>query len=130
MTVNGTDGVGLGDRMIGFADVRIEYIEDRSLLALQGPKAATILQSLLAGGPSASIDVSKIDFMYHTPNLTVGGISDCLVTRCGYTGEDGFEISVPNATAVKLMEKLLSVQVSTTHMCQHTCVNTNTNTRE
>jgi len=83
------------------ADVRIEYIEDRSLVALQGPKSAEVLSRLLPAGT----DLNSLLFMY-TRELKVAGI-DCWVSRCGYTGEDGFEISVPSDKAVALWEAIL-----------------------
>ena len=51
-----------------------------------GPKAAKVLQSGIQG------DLSKMLFM-HTGVMDVFGIKDVRVTRCGYTGEDGFEAS-------------------------------------
>ena len=50
-----------------------------------------------------SIDFSKMNFMTGV-EATVAGIPNCRVTRCGYTGEDGFEISVDPKNAVKLAE--------------------------
>ena len=72
---------------------------DHALLALQGPQAATALARLAPG-------VEKLVFM------TGGAFSiagcDCFVTRSGYTGEDGFEISVPAAQADTLARALLA----------------------
>ena len=59
---------------------------DRGLLALQGPQAVTALARLLPG-------VEKLVFMTGG-RFTVAGC-DCFLTRSGYTGEDGFEISLP-----------------------------------
>lgn len=83
-------------------DVSIEYIqEEYSLIALQGPLASKILQIGL------KVDLSSQKFMTSRNNLSVFGIEGCRVTRCGYTGEDGFEISCPSAQIVHLTEKLL-----------------------
>ena len=51
-----------------------------------GPEAAKVLQSGVQG------DLSKMFFM-HTAEMDVFGLKDVRVTRCGYTGEDGFEVS-------------------------------------
>lgn len=83
------------------ADVKMEMIQGRSLLALQGPKAAEVLAALLP----ASVDLPAVGFMYSF-NSNVGSVEDCWVSRCGYTGEDGFEISVPNGSATALFELL------------------------
>jgi len=82
--------------------VRVDYIQDRSLLALQGPKAAEVLKGLLP----ASFNLQAMDFMYHT-NVKVQGM-DAWLSRCGYTGEDGFEISVPSSSVAALWNSLLA----------------------
>jgi aminomethyltransferase len=80
------------------AGVTLERHEDRALLALQGPGAAAVMGRL---GPVAA----ALPFMGFCP-AAVGGI-DCLVSRSGYTGEDGFEISVPAAVVERLARLLL-----------------------
>lgn len=81
-------------------DVSMTIHDDRAMLALQGPKAAPALQSL------TSEDLSKLYFgMFKV--MSVNG-AECWVTRTGYTGEDGFEISAPNSAAVALTEALLT----------------------
>jgi aminomethyltransferase len=77
----------------------IEVIADRSLIALQGPRAASVFAHLC---PQSA----DLKFMQGAA-LDVGGIS-CLVTRSGYTGEDGFEISVPDSAIVDLTRRLLA----------------------
>jgi aminomethyltransferase len=77
----------------------IEPLADRALLALQGPKAETVLAKLCADAPS-------MRFMDAGPRR-VDGI-DCFVSRSGYTGEDGFEISVPAEHAEALAKALLA----------------------
>lgn len=84
----------------GDLDVALEVLEDKALLALQGPKAAAVLQSGVQG------DLSKMFFM-RTDVMDVFGIKDVRVTRCGYTGEDGFELSVDQNRAVDLAKALL-----------------------
>ncbi|WOL17783.1 aminomethyltransferase, mitochondrial-like [Canna indica] len=73
--------------------------DERSLLALQGPIAAPVLQLL------TKEDLSKMYFgEFRT--LDING-SHCFLTRTGYTGEDGFEISVPSENAVDLTKAIL-----------------------
>jgi len=79
--------------------VSLEEIDDRALLALQGPEAAKVLARF---APS----VADLKFMSFA-EIDIAG-SPCFVTRSGYTGEDGFEISVPNADAEALARKLLA----------------------
>jgi aminomethyltransferase len=74
-------------------------LPDRGLLALQGPKAVDALQRLLPG-------VEKLVFMTGAAFDWKG--ADLFVTRSGYTGEDGFEISVPAAQAEALARELLA----------------------
>jgi aminomethyltransferase len=74
-------------------------LPDRALLALQGPKAVVALTRLAPG-------VAALTFMTGGA-FTLAG-AECFVTRSGYTGEDGFEISVPADAAVTLAKALLS----------------------
>ncbi|NWQ95770.1 GCST protein, partial [Burhinus bistriatus] len=84
------------------SDIRLE-VSDNALLALQGsPSMARVLQAGL------SDDLAKLSFM-NSITTTVFGVPGCRVTRCGYTGEDGVEISVPAGRAVELAERLLGV---------------------
>jgi aminomethyltransferase len=78
---------------------RIVPLPDRALLALQGPQAVTALSRLNAS-------VASMAFMTGA-DVTLEGI-DCFVTRSGYTGEDGYEISVPADQAVALARALLA----------------------
>jgi aminomethyltransferase len=77
----------------------IEPLADRALIALQGPKAESVLAKLCA-------DAAAMRFMDAGPRR-VDGI-DCFVSRSGYTGEDGFEISVPAEQAEALAKALLA----------------------
>jgi len=72
---------------------------DYALLAVQGPKAVAIVQSLT----SAKLDSIKY---YHFDEGVVAGVS-CILSRTGYTGEDGFELYHPVADAERLATALL-----------------------
>jgi len=82
-------------------DVKLEFVEDRGLVALQGPTMMACLQ------PLTSIDLSRLGFMTSAVGA-VAGIEGCRVTRCGYTGEDGVEISVLDKDCANLVESLLN----------------------
>ncbi|MGF6590583.1 glycine cleavage system aminomethyltransferase GcvT [Pseudomonas sp. 2835] len=73
--------------------------EERALLALQGPVAVKVLERLAPA-------VAKMTFMQFQPVQLLG--ADCFVSRSGYTGEDGFEISVPAEKAEELARRLLA----------------------
>jgi aminomethyltransferase len=79
--------------------VGIDYLEDRALLALQGPVAAAVMGKIAP-------DALTLTFLSGAA-VAVGGIP-CFVTRSGYTGEDGFEISVPAGEAEALARTLLA----------------------
>ncbi|KAF9563893.1 hypothetical protein EC968_004662 [Mortierella alpina] len=81
-------------------DVDLKIIDDHALVALQGPKAAAVLESLVGK------DLRDFPFM-DGRFMTIKGI-DCHVARSGYTGEDGFEISVPNSNAVEFTKMLIA----------------------
>ena len=81
------------------AGVTLEVIEDRALLALQGPLAEDVLAGL---NPA----VRAMRFM-DVADLDLAGAT-CWVSRSGYTGEDGYEISVPADAAEDLARALLS----------------------
>jgi aminomethyltransferase len=79
--------------------VRVVELPDRALLALQGPMAAAVMARL-------SPEAVALPFMGFAA-VGVAGIA-CWVSRSGYTGEDGFEISVPAAQAEALARALLA----------------------
>lgn len=80
----------------------LELLDSWSLLALQGPAAAELLQPLVDHCSLASVRFMR------GATVTLAGIPHCRLTRCGYTGEDGFELSVPSSEVVGLAEELLS----------------------
>lgn len=78
---------------------RLEILEHHALLALQGPAAATVFAR---HAPAAA----KLGFMSGT-DVVIGG-APAFVTRSGYTGEDGFELSIPAGAAERVAKSLLA----------------------
>ena len=87
-------------------------VEDQSyqtaLIAVQGPLAQSIVQSLVSVPNAESVAELKY---YAVSRSVVAGI-DVLLARTGYTGEDGFELYVPNAQSVQLWRALLAATTS------------------
>ncbi|WP_428843123.1 glycine cleavage system aminomethyltransferase GcvT [Sinorhizobium terangae] len=83
---------GLGDTC------EVTMLDDRALVALQGPRAEAVLCELWA-------DVASMRFL----DVAEADLHDvaCIISRSGYTGEDGFEISIPVASAVDVTQRLL-----------------------
>ncbi len=84
----------------GFNVVVTDRSADYAQLAVQGPKAPAIVQSLT----EARLDLVKY---YHFCEGAVAGVP-CLISRTGYTGEDGFELYHPAAEARRLAEAVLA----------------------
>ncbi|GAB3272079.1 glycine cleavage system aminomethyltransferase GcvT [Parahaliea aestuarii] len=80
-------------------DVRLERLDDRALVALQGPAAAAVMARLAPA-------TAEMVFM-DSRRMAIAG-QDCFISRSGYTGEDGFEISIPAAGAEAFVRQLLS----------------------
>ncbi|WP_439814057.1 glycine cleavage system aminomethyltransferase GcvT [Zavarzinia sp. CC-PAN008] len=78
---------------------RVEYLRHRALLALQGPKAAAVLARHAPG-------VESMPFMSALA-VDIDRFLACIITRSGYTGEDGFEISCEDKDAAALATRLL-----------------------
>ena len=76
----------------------VDHMREQSLLALQGPKAAEVLETVAPG-------VSELGFMQGGPFQAVG--HPVWISRSGYTGEDGFEISIPSVAVQQLADWLV-----------------------
>ncbi len=84
------------DRLGARVDLRVA--DDRSLLALQGPRAGAVVDALLPGaGAAGFMTMATFDWSG----------AEIFASRCGYTGEDGFELSVPNDAAENFARALL-----------------------
>ena len=83
----------------GFDCAMVDSSDETALLALQGPAAQQVLQ------PFTDVDLEPIKY-YHFATGTVAGVPNVIVSRTGYTGEDGFELYFPNAHAVTIWKAL------------------------
>ena len=95
------DFAAMSERLGNFDVKFVNESDDTSLIAVQGPRAEEIL---LAAGASDEDAVRELKYYASVP-VTIAGV-DVLLARTGYTGEDGFELFVPNANAVKLWDTL------------------------
>jgi aminomethyltransferase len=92
-----TDFAHIAAKLKGKA--RLERLDDRALIALQGPKAVDVLERIVPG-------VAAMGFMTMAPFTWER--APLFISRSGYTGEDGYEISVPGAIATAFARVLLS----------------------
>jgi len=88
---------------------KVEVTEQRELtmIAIQGPKAIEVVNTILHEDNEA---LSSLGVFYGTK--LSGAKSDWLVTRTGYTGEDGYEMALPNEDAVSFWQQLLAAGVA------------------
>jgi len=85
------------------ADMVIDHMRQQALLALQGPRAAEVLESIIPG-------VGELGFMQAGPFRWQG--QSLWISRSGYTGEDGFEISVPASLATALADAITAHELA------------------
>jgi aminomethyltransferase len=85
------------------SEVVVDYMKEQALLALQGPRAAEVLEKIIAG-------VSDLGFMQGGPFNWQG--RNLWISRSGYTGEDGFEISVPAVAAADLADAIVADELA------------------
>jgi aminomethyltransferase len=99
VVVNGATKHGdirvMQDRLPG--DVVVDYMKEQALLALQGPRAVDVLETITPG-------VGQLGFMQGGPFNWRG--HNLWISRSGYTGEDGFEISVPGFAVEALADAI------------------------
>ncbi|MCO5733872.1 glycine cleavage system aminomethyltransferase GcvT [Rhizobium sp. SSA_523] len=91
----------LAHMQANLAGCAVTLLEDRALIALQGPAAEAVLASLAP-------EIAAMKFM-DVRDVTLAGAA-CIVSRSGYSGEDGFEISAPSHQAEALARALLDHQ--------------------
>jgi aminomethyltransferase len=84
-------------------EIVIDYMKEQALLALQGPRAADVLDTILPG-------VAELGFMQAGTFNWRG--RNLWVSRSGYTGEDGFEISVPGIAAADLADAIAAHELA------------------
>ena len=82
--------------------VTINHLDEHALLAVQGPKAADALSRLLPGAPDTLRFMQSRDAQWRGHAVRIA--------RCGYTGEDGFEISLPSNAAAELADALVALE--------------------
>ncbi len=98
-----------GSAQEGGFDVTVEDVSaETSLIAVQGPNAETILLTLVPAEQHSLVTDLKY---YAAVEVQING-QDLLLARTGYTGEDGFEIYIPNEDAAALWEALLETGAS------------------
>jgi aminomethyltransferase len=105
VVVNGATKHGDIAVMVGRlpGDVVVDYMKEQALLALQGPRAAEVLETLVPG-------VGDLGFMQGGPFHWQG--QNLWISRSGYTGEDGFEISVPAVAAKDLADAITAHELA------------------
>lgn len=99
----------------GPTSINWDILEDLALIALQGPKAASVLQPLInTSASTANTDLNTLYFgqcreLYLTLPDGTATHHPLLISRTGYTGEDGFEISIPTSNATSLPSDIVNL---------------------
>ena len=84
-------------------NLAIDYMREQALLALQGPRAVEVLEAIIPG-------VAQLGFMEGGPFRALG--QALWISRSGYTGEDGYEISVPAIAAAELADAIVANELA------------------
>jgi aminomethyltransferase len=88
-------------------DVKVEHVSNIALLAIQGPKAAAVFQQLVP-----ELNLKEMNFMTAAYHNSKRYGHEIMISRCGYTGEDGFEVNMPEDMAEKFAHDLLDTKVN------------------
>jgi aminomethyltransferase len=98
------EGGGLAEAGPGFPSVRIrDESDDTALIAVQGPEAERVLSSL-----TEAVDLTQIPYYHFVTGAQVAGHPTSIISRTGYTGEDGFEVYLASAQALPVWEALVA----------------------
>lgn len=91
-----------------FPGVQLEPLyASHALVAVQGPAAARVVAALL-DAPDDRARLARLPFMHRLDPAAFGGVAGVALSRCGYTGEDGFEVSMPVRHAPDLCRRMLA----------------------
>jgi aminomethyltransferase len=103
MVVNASNRIKILDRLKGYAEGRQAQVEDRTeatgMIALQGPKAIEMAAGLFDADPAG------LKYYYGTATRCMG--QQCVISRTGYTGEDGFEVMIGAAHVTALADEFV-----------------------
>ena len=104
-----TVATALAERAAGF-DVAVNDVSaETSLIAVQGPKAEELLLRLVPAAQHSLVTGLGYYAAVEVPILVAGAGQELLLARTGYTGEDGFEIFVPNDDAAALWQAIVAI---------------------
>ncbi len=95
----GGDYTWLAEKIVSGVNLQ-DISEETALLAVQGPRSLSILQAL------AKTDLQKLKYYHFIPRIDLAGL-ECMISRTGYTGEDGFEVYTSPEKAQHLYEAIL-----------------------